>query len=261
MGNQAMSTGEAQRAFQNLETMAQDFRKSADGLLEALNRVADAFGSLLGNLRQLIDELWQAIQMALEAIKTCIEEVFGWPWDLWNAGDRWTAQVGAVASSLVGTVDAAQMSADDHWQGIAHDAYTQAIPQQTKALAAIKAACDDIDDAMTAIGWGQVAFAVTLTAAVALAIAQYCVAGAATATVVGAPPAAAFAGLTTAQLVTAVAAIVAAFVTTATLVSKSCTDLQQRLDNNDAFIGVAGAATWPRATGDIHQSGEWKARA
>ena len=260
MGATPVTSAEAQRLLWDLDVLAQTFVDTGNRLVHVLNRADELLGALLSDLGRLIAELVQKLQDAWKTIQPYLKGTTGWPWQLWDAGDLWTTQVGARASALVAAVDAAQLSADDHWQGAAHDAYAQAVPQQTKALAAVKASCDDIDDALTTIGWAQIAFVATLSAAIGVAVAQYLAEGAAAATGVGAPPAAAAAGLTTVQLITVVAAIVTAFVTIATTVSKTCTDLQQRLDNNDAFIGTGGAAQWPRATSGITRPDEWKPR-
>jgi hypothetical protein len=232
---------------------------------EALDNIPKEFQRLVDNINSVLDWLpgWimDRIRDALNAVSDFIGKVLteigkfvtepGVPWTLWNHGNSWTNDIGAKASNWQDVFTAGSMETDDNWSGSAANAYKNVLPQQQKALGAIKSATDEVDDVLTkmAIAIG-VAWLAVVSAVVSFVIELTAEAGAA-ATGVGAPPAAAAAGVSAAKvwgLVSAALAVLEAFVASTLL--PAIKDLNQRIQSNDGFP----QGHWPQLTTDISNS-------
>jgi hypothetical protein len=232
---------------------------------EALDEIPKQFRRLVDNINSVLDWLpgWvmDRIREALNAVGDFIGKVLteigkfvtqpGVPWTLWNHGNSWTNDVGAKASNWQDVFTAGAMETDDQWSGGAATAYKNVLPQQQKALGAIKSATDEVDDLLTkmAVAIG-VAWLAVVTAIVSFVIELTAEAGAA-ATGVGAPPAAAAAGVSAAKvwgLIAAALGILEAFVASSVL--PAVKDLNQRVQGNDGFP----QGHWPQLTTDISNS-------
>lgn len=81
------------------------------------------------------------------AVVTGIRELVaqaGDPDGLRAAGTAWSAGIGSPAGGLAGVLSADHLRADDHWTGIAADAYRTTLGPQSAALAAVGAAGSDL---------------------------------------------------------------------------------------------------------------------
>ncbi|WP_213013175.1 hypothetical protein [Paractinoplanes toevensis] len=168
----------------------------------------------------------------------------GVPWTLWNHGTVWTEQVGNRVTGLMAQATTGQTETDEYWQGPAATAYLGTLPDQAKALAAIKAATDDIDDALTKVAGAIIAFWLGVLAAIVPFIIELITWLTAASTGVGAPPAAAGAGVSTVKVLGILAAVTTAAIAYLTGIASQYKDLLQRVNNNDGFP----QGYWPRST-------------
>ena len=130
---------------------------------EALDEIPKQFQRLVDNINSVLDWLpgfiMDRIRDALNAVSDFIGKVLteigkfitqpGVPWTLWNHGTTWTDDVGAKASNHQDVFHIGTMETDDQWSGTAATAYKNTLPQQQKALGAIKSATDEVDDVLT----------------------------------------------------------------------------------------------------------------
>jgi hypothetical protein len=242
-----------------------EFEEILRRVKEALDEIPKQFQRLVDNINSVLDWLpgWvmDRIKEALRAVGDFIGKVLteigkfdtqpGVPWTLWNHGSSWTDDVGAKASNWQDAFTAGAMETDDQWSGTAANAYKNVLPQQQKALGAVKAATDEVDDLLTqmAIAIG-VAWLAVVSAIVSFVVELTAEAGAA-ATGVGAPPAAAAAGASAAKvwaLVAGALGILEAFVASTLL--PAIKDLNQRVQSQDGFP----QGHWPQLTTDISNS-------
>jgi hypothetical protein len=235
-------------------------RRVDEGLnkvVDLSNKIVDACNSVGKWLGPLWNDVVDLLQKFVDLVERLLSEIGkfftrpGVPWTLWNHGTDWTEQVGKRASELTSKATTGQTEIDERWQGPAATAYLGTLPDQNKALAAIKAAADDLDDALTKIATGIIAFWLGVLAAIVPFIVELTGWGAAASTGVGAPPAAAGAGASTVKALAIIAAVVTAAITYLTAVSSQYKDLLQRVNNDDGFPG----GHWPRSTNDVIADG------
>jgi hypothetical protein len=203
--------------------------EAANKIVDACNRVGQWLGPLWDHVVDLLKKFIELVQRFLSEVGKFFTRP-GVPWTLWSRGNDWTTQVGKRA------------------------AYLGTLPDQGKALAAIKAATDDLDDALTKVGGGIIAFWLGVLAAIVPFIIELFGWGAAAATVVGAPPAAAGAGASTLKVLGLLATVVTCAITYLTAVLPQYKDLLQRVNNNDPFPN----GSWPRSTNDVIADGSLK---
>lgn len=242
-----------------------EFEEILRRVREAMNEIPRQYQRLVDNINSVLDWLpgflMDRIREALNAVGDFIGKVLteigkfvtqpGVPWTLWTHGDSWTNDVGAKASTWQDAFTLGAMKTDDEWSGGAATAYKNVLPQQQRALGAIKAACDEVDDVLTklAIAIG-VAWLAIVSAIVSFVIELTAEAGAA-ATGVGAPPAAAAAGVSAAKvwgIIAAALGVLEAFVASTLL--PAIKDLNQRVNTNEGFP----EGKWPQLTTDISDS-------
>lgn len=240
------------------EDILRRVREALDEIPKQFQRLVDNINSVLGWLPGFImDRIRDALNAVADFIGKVLTEIGkfvtqpGVPWTLWNHGNSWTDDVGAKASNWQEAFTLGAMKTDDEWSGGAANAYKNVLPQQKAALAAVKAACDEVDDVLTkmAIAIG-VAWLAVVTAVVSFVI-ELTAEGAAAATGAGAPPAAAAAGVSAAKvwgLVSAALAVLEAFVASTLL--PAIKDLNQRVQSSEGFP----EGNWPQLTTDISNS-------
>jgi hypothetical protein len=235
-------------------------RRVDDGMhkiVDLTNKIVDncnRFGKWLG---PLWDDVVDLLNKFVDLVKRVLSEIGkfftrpGVPWTLWNHGSEWTEQVGQRASTLQAKATSGQTDIDERWQGPAATAYLGTLPDQNKALAGIKAATDDLDDALSKVAGGIIGFWIGVLAAVVPFIIELIGWGAASTTGVGTAPAVAGAGASTLKVLGIIVAVVTAAIAYLSAISSQYKDLLQRVDNNDGYPG----GHWPRSTNDVIADG------
>jgi hypothetical protein len=236
--------------FGDLQRRIEQFMRQVEDLS---NKIVDRVNNALPWLGPLADDVQSLLQKFVDLVQKFFSEVgkfftqWGVPWTLYAHGQTWTNEVGARASALVAQADAGHIVVDDAWDGVAARAYKDTIPQQSKALAGIKAATDELDDALMKIAGGILAFWMGLAAVLAPYVVEMVTAALIALGVVTAPEAAAGAGISTAKMIALLTALVAGTITYLTALWTQMKDLEQRFNNNDPFP----ADHWPRTTADL----------
>ncbi|MGW4946365.1 hypothetical protein ACWEOZ_32825 [Actinoplanes sp. NPDC004185] len=245
-----LSEGEFNDVLRRVEESTQKITDLTNGIVDACNRVGQWLGPFWDGVVDLLNRFVDLVQKLLSEIGKFVTRP-GVPWTLWNHGTEWVKEVGKPVSDLISQATTGQTDIDERWQGPAATAYLGTLPDQSKALAAIVAATADIDDALTKVAGGIIAFWLGVLAAVVPYIIELIGWGAAASTVAGAPPAAAGAGASTLKVLGIIAAVVTAAITYLTAISSQYKDLLQRVENNDGFP----AGHWPRSTNDVIADG------
>jgi hypothetical protein len=245
-----LSEGEFNDALRRVDDGLQKVVELTNKIVDACNRVGQWLGPLWNDVRDLLGKFVDLVQKVLSEIGKFFTRP-GVPWTLWNHGTDWVKEVGGPVSDLISQATTGQTDIDERWQGPAATAYLGTLPDQGKALAAIVAATADIDDALTKVAGGIIAFWLGVLAAIVPYIIELTGWGAAATTVVGAPPAAAGAGASTLKVLGIITAVVTAAITYLTAISSQYKDLLQRVENNDGFPG----GHWPRSTHDVIADG------
>jgi hypothetical protein len=201
-------------------------------------------------INQWLAELWDWIKKISAEIGTFFAQP-GAPHILWQCGQNWTREVGAKASNWQDTMHVSQLKTDDEWKGAAATAYKDILPLQQKALGAIKAATDEVQDVLTKLAVAIGAAWIAVGAALAVFLFEFGAAVVAAATGAGilAALGAALASCVKVWGVIAAALTALEGFVGATLVP-SITDLQQRVTHNDGFP----RGHWPALTRDISDS-------
>jgi hypothetical protein len=190
-------------------------------------------------LRYILSRFGDLVTALFEMVKELMWSP-GWPPGLYNTGDDWTNKIGKVAGELITAAGNDQTSVDEKWKGPAQQAYLQALLGQKNALIAVKAACDDIDDALFKIALALAGAWVAIVAGLVMYIVELCAAAAAATTAVAAPPAAAAAGVSTVKVTAIVSAAVTVLVGVGGTIYTQYKDLNQRLQG-ELFAG----GVWP----------------
>jgi len=245
-----MTHAEFQDLLNRVQRTSEQVQSQGLHLVSTVRAVTHPFGiSLVApGLDLLLDRLEQQI---LWIPRTVLEIIFmpGTPWTLWNHGSEWAGpMIAGRISQEINKITLDGTLADDYWQGLAADAYRNALPRQKEAMSALVTQAQKIDDVLTklavAIGAFWLAFLTCLLAAelelVAIAVAAM--------TVVGAPPAAA-AGLSTAvKVCAAVGALLEAFyVWVISYTVPDIKEMRRRLYDGSTFPDGA----WPRPSATI----------
>lgn len=183
-----------------------------------------------------------------------VQEFFaspGWPPALFEAGDRWLAQVARPSATSEAEVSAGRLHVDDYWKGSAADAYKETLGAQQPAFAAMAALARKVKDFLHTAAWGIIKFWVAVGVALVTLVVAIIGAIVACATVVGAPaaPLAVVAGIGGALLAIGSASW-AVFVEFQGIKQGASSMREERKFNTD-FDGD----NWPAATA----AGEWKA--
>jgi hypothetical protein len=164
-----------------------------------------------------------------------------------RTGAAWVGRVGATTSRLTGVAALNVTRVDDHWTGLAADAYRNTLPAQQAALSAITFTSHEIDATLNDLASAIVRFWVSIgTACVGLVVTLAGALGSA-ATVVGAPLATGIALAGVGALVTAGSAAIATLTDITTGAAARSAQLERRLATDTAF--PLGA--WPRSTTEV----------
>jgi hypothetical protein len=242
-----------------------EFQEILRKVNEALNDIPVKFQLLIDNINKSLDWVpdWamSGIRAALDKCREFIGKVIteigkiitqpGVPWTLWNHGTSWTDNVGAKASHHQDLFTLNSMATDDEWSGTAATAYKNVLPPQAKALGAIKAATDEVDDVLTKMAIAIGVAWLAIVSAIVSFVLELGGEATAAATGAGAPPAAAAAGVSAAKvwgLIAAALGVLEVFVSTTLL--PAVKDLNQRVESSDGFPG----GKWPQLTTDISNS-------
>ncbi|MFI7540157.1 hypothetical protein [Actinoplanes sp. NPDC049599] len=245
-----LSEGEFNDALRRVDEGMDKVVELTNSIVDACNRVGQWLGPLWDDVEDLLNRFVELVKKVLSEIGKFFTRP-GVPWTLWNHGTDWVKDVGNPVSDLISQATTGQTDIDERWQGPAATAYLGTLPDQGKALAAIVAATADIDDALTKVAGGIIAFWLGVLAAIVPYIIELTGWGAAASTGVGAPPAAAGAGASTLKVLGIITAVVTAAITYLTAISSQYKDLLQRVENNDGFPG----GHWPRSTNDVIADG------
>jgi hypothetical protein len=222
-------------------------------LEELSGQIVDRVNDALRWLGPLAEDTRQVLQRFVDLMRRFFSEVgkfftrWGVPWTLYHHGTTWTEQVGGPAHALVTQADTGQLGVDDYWTGPAATAYTGVVPLQSKALAAIKAATDELDDALMKTAGGIIAFWLGIAAALVPFVVEQAAAALAALGVLTAPAAAAGSAASAAKTIGIVLAVVTAAITYLTTLYTQIRDLDQRFHNSDGLPG----GSWPRLASDI----------
>lgn len=240
------------------EEILRRVREALDAIPREFQRLVDNINSVLGWLPGFVlDKIKAALRAVGDFIGKVLTEIGkfitqpGVPWTLWNHGTTWTEQVGGKVSTWQDVFHVGSMKTDDEWKGGAADAYKNTLPLQQKALGAVKAATDEVDDVLTKMAIAIGVAWLAIVAAVVSFVIELTAEGTAAATGAGAPPAAAAAGVSAAKvwgIVSAALAVLEAFVAGTLL--PGVKDLNQRVNSSDGFPG----GHWPQLTTDISDS-------
>jgi hypothetical protein len=247
-------------------TTAADLTAALDdirtGIAEATKGINDIVHGINSVLALLPDVVVARIRHDVAEMRRLATEQFRWveerlalagsPDTLRRVGSTWTTQIGAPTGEFAAASSWNTMQADDHWTGIAANAFRNTLPAQQAALIAVKATSDDVDKVLNDLAGAINKFWAALAGALITLVTAVISAAVAAGTVVAAPAAAGFA---VAALV-AFAGFVVMALTSFTDVSNQCAtsaaELERRLNNDDAF-GPGGA--WPRSTTEISGDG------
>ena len=245
-----LSEGEFNDALRRVGDGMQRITDLTNSIVDSCNRFGRWLGPLWDDVVDLLNRFVDLVQRVLSEIGKFFTRP-GVPWTLWNHGADWVTDVGGPVSDLISQATTGQTDIDERWQGPAATAYLGTLPDQGKALAAIVAATADIDDALTKVAGGIIAFWVGVLAAIVPYIIELVGWGAAASTGVAAPPAAAGAGASTLKVLGIITAVVTAALAYLTAISSQYKDLLQRVENNDGYPG----GHWPRSTNDVIADG------
>ncbi|MET8359337.1 hypothetical protein [Micromonospora sp. NPDC005171] len=237
-----------------------EFAELVDSINDGIQRVERLANEIIRRVNDKLPWLGPFAQDALDLLRKFGDLVakffsevgkfltrWGVPWTLYSHGETWTQHVGGPAHEQAARVDAGQLRVDDYWSGTAATAYTGLLPLQGKALAAIKAATDELDDALWKVAAGIIAFWIGVAAVVLPYVIELIVAAAAALGIITAPAAAAGAGASTAKAIALTTAVVTAAITYLTTLWTQMRDLDQRLHNSDGLPG----GNWPTLVSDI----------
>ncbi|MGC5305961.1 hypothetical protein [Micromonospora zamorensis] len=225
--------------IQRVERLANEIIRRVNDKLPWLGPFAQDALDLLRRFGDLVTRFFSEVGKFLTR--------WGVPWTLYSHGETWTQHVGGPAHEQAARVDAGQLRVDDYWSGTAATAYTGLLPLQGKALAAVKAATDELDDALWKIAGGVIAFWLGVAAVVVPFVVELIAAAAAALGIITAPAAAAGAGVSTAKAIALTTAVVTAATAYLTTLWTQMRDLDQRLHNSDGLPG----GNWPTLVSDI----------
>jgi uncharacterized protein YukE len=197
-------------------------------------------GFLSHTLRDWFQKLANKISEFFDTVSKPLRER-GSADSLRSAGESWNKDVGGRASTQAGLLAPEQLKTDNEWQGRAADAYKDAITGQGKALNAVKAITENVQNALNEVANALESFWNGMLVAVLAYVASMvgCAIGAAT--VVGAVP----------SIIAAVGfsiAVITATVTLSTAFSNTLDTQRSKFQQIATTDGSFAGAKWPPAT-------------
>jgi hypothetical protein len=224
--------------------------QATDHVDEVISRVETVLGQLpaseTGGARADLAELRQAFAEAVDWLDDLLLTA-GDTTALRRVGAVWVNRIGATASGLAGVASVNITRVDDHWTGVAADAYRNTLPAQQAALAALAFTSGEVDATLNDLASAIVRFWVSIgTACLGLVVALAGALGPA-ASVVGAPVATGMAIAGVGAMVTAANAALTILTDVTTATAERSAALERRLATDTAF--PLGA--WPRSTTDV----------
>lgn len=202
--------------------------------------------------REMANEIFDEVQKYLAEP--------GMPQALWRIGEYWGTQVGVPVSSLQQEASAYGKAADNRWTGSAVKAYSDSADAQARALATISPLTDRIQDALSEMAWGLIAFWVAFVSAFATFLVGMVSSGILAATIAGAPLAAGDALATAGVVLGLLTAAVAAVLAYGQQVDETLTSCEQALRDNTGLVPQGGGTFgWPRLDSMAYDgTGSWK---
>lgn len=252
----APSGQDIQELLDKAERLMQKIRDKLRELVEKINNLLSSAPSVL-----VPDFVVEAIQAGIRKMNEVFDKLVakmqeffdspGWPWALWEAGDRWLNGVAGPSAETENQVTSGKLNVDNYWKGSAAEAYKETLGTQQPAFAAMVEVARTIKQCLHDAGWGIIKFWVAVGIGIATAVTGIIAAVAAVVGVVTAPlgPVAAAAAIV-AALTVIVGSAWAAYVEFQG-VKDQAEALREERRYNTAFEGDQ----WPRATAE----GEWKA--
>ncbi len=245
-----MTHAEFQDLLNRVQRTTEHVQSAGLRLASTVREVTHPFGVSLGGpgLDMLLDVLERQIHWIGRTIRNVIYTP-GTPWTLWSYGSEWAGSpVAGRVSQQINKITLDGTIADDYWQGLAADAYRNALPRQKEAVSALVIQTQKIDDVLTKLAVAIGAFWLASLTCLVTAELELVAAAAAATTVVGAPPAAAAGLSTTAKVCAAIAAVLEAFyVWVICYTVPDIKDLRRRLYDGSTFPDGA----WPKPSATI----------
>ena len=236
----------------DVRTVVQDVRSGLDEAAGCVDAVAGGIDAVLGHLpegaavdgaRAGVAELHRRFTAIADQLREIVARG-GDPAALRHAGAVWALRVGGTTSGIAALSTPTITRADDHWTGIAADAYRSSLPAQHAALLAIKTTGDEIDAALTDLANALTTFWAEISVALANLIAALVAAAVSATTAVGAPTAVGFALAALGIFAAAAKSTISALTAVAANAASRAAQLERRLSNDAAFPHGG----WPRST-------------
>ncbi|MBF9128187.1 hypothetical protein I0C86_04145 [Plantactinospora sp. S1510] len=240
-------------ASDGMERVQQLTVELADGLTDLLRRLPLGIGA------GAIERVWQEFLEIKDRIFDEMQQYLtspGYPAALFRIGEYWDMKVGAPVSSLSQKISAYGMEVDNDWSGSAASAYRDSAEAQARAIATIKPLTEKIQNVLTDLGHGIIAFWVALVAAFISFVVGMIGAVGLLAGGVTAPGAPIDALATAGAVVGLITAAVLALREYAERIDKSMITIQQALSDNGGMVERGGTFGWP----SMDSSGSWSVR-
>ncbi|MGH3807684.1 MAG: hypothetical protein ACRDRU_13890 [Pseudonocardiaceae bacterium] len=256
-----MSTPVGVGSGEDIQELLDKAQRLLDRIRSKIQKLIDKINGVLRHIPSFLDFIFDKIKSGIRKMKELftklvskIQEFFvspGWPPTLFEAGDRWLAQVAQPSATSEAAVSTGRLHVDDYWKGSAADAYKDILGVQQPAFAAMAALARKVKEFLHTAAWGIIKFWVAVGLALAFLAVAVISAIAACTTVVGAPvaPLVVLAGIGGA-LATIMSVSWAVFVEFQDVKQGASSMREERQFNTD-FDGD----NWPAAT----TAGEWKA--
>jgi hypothetical protein len=239
----------------DVRTVVQDVRSGLDEAAACVDAVAGGVDTALRHLPQgaAVDGARTGVEDLRRRFAAIVDELRevvargGDPAALRRAGAAWAIRVGGTASGIAALSTPAIARVDDHWTGVAADAYRSSLPAQHAALLAVKTTGDEIDAALTDMANALTTFWAEISVALANLVAALFAAAVSATTAVGAPTAVGFALAALGIFAAAAKSTISALTAVATNAAARAAQLERRLSNDAAFPHGG----WPRSTTDL----------
>ena len=231
------TAGEAQRAVDTVIAAGEAALTVLPGMF------GDELREALARLRRMFDE-------AMRDLAALMAQA-GSPTALRAAGAVWSGEIGGMVSRLAGLATLNGIRADDHWSGVAAEAYRNTLPAQQSALTTVKAVGDEIDTTLNDLASAIIRFWLAVAVALVGFVVAVASAVATASTVVGAPVGVTIAIAAVGATAVAVNEALTDLTTITTDIRDQAAGLQRRLSNDTAFP----AGGWPRSTTPISGDG------